>query len=545
MEKVKKLLTSNNFKVVIIIFCLSILACAPYLNHIAIEGNDVSYHMNRIIAISEELKAGTFPILIHSNILEGFGYASPLFYPELFLYFPAMLMCLGLSISLSYKIFIFVLTFLTGIITYYCCKYIFKDSKKAFVITLLYVLAEYRLGGVFIRCAVGEILSFMFLPIVITGLYEIIYGENKKWYIISIGLWGLLYSHIISCFLIILLIIGICLLNIKKIFTNKKIFINLLIAGSIAILFSFGWLFTYIEQLSNDSFFMQTADNAILIKEQSSTFQDLLSIDMGKFGISFSKGILLFFLPLLILKCPKTEENKFVYHLFILGLIFTFMTLEYFPWDIFTCLHIIQFPWRFAILTTILMCIVSGYAVTEVFKNEENLLIILLIISLLAGHQLYRLRANTTGAETHEVLAIGEIGLGEYKPTGFHRHPYEACDVNNTKIIYDFKKSNNQYELEYNKDYNLNIQVPLTYYKGYQAIITDENGQVHPLTISKNPSNAHIALSSNELINGTITIKYVMTPIQATGYTISWLSFISFLTYIIITNKKERKKLNP
>ena len=375
MEKVKKLLTSNNFKVVIIIFCLSILACTPYINHIPIEGNDVSYHMNRIIAISNEMKNGTFPILIHSTLQEGYGYASPLFYPELFLYIPATLMCFGFSISFSYRIFIFLLTFLTGIITYYSSNYIFKNSKKSFFITFIYLFAEYRLGDVFIRAAVGEILAFLFLPIIVLGLYEIIYGENKRWYIICIGLWGVLNSHIISSFLIAIFIVFTCILNIKKIFTDKKILKNLFIAGSISILFSFGWLFTYIEQISNDTFLMQKANNSIYIHEQAGTIQDLLSIDMGKYGISFSKGILLFFFPFLILKCPKTEENKFVYHLFILGLIFTFFTTEYFPWDSFKFLHIIQFPWRFAILTTILMSIVSGFAIVEVFKNEENLII--------------------------------------------------------------------------------------------------------------------------------------------------------------------------
>lgn len=72
-------------KILGIILILTFLISIPYLNFEDISAHDISYHTNRIIAISEELKNGQFPILIHSNLLDGFGYANPLFYPELFI----------------------------------------------------------------------------------------------------------------------------------------------------------------------------------------------------------------------------------------------------------------------------------------------------------------------------------------------------------------------------------------------------------------------------------------------------------------------------
>lgn len=59
-------------KVLAIMLLLTFLISIPYLNFEDISAHDISYHTNRIISISEELKAKQFPILIHSNLLNGF-----------------------------------------------------------------------------------------------------------------------------------------------------------------------------------------------------------------------------------------------------------------------------------------------------------------------------------------------------------------------------------------------------------------------------------------------------------------------------------------
>ena len=75
--------------------------------------------------------------------------------------------------------------------------HIFKNPKKAFFAAFIYLFAEYRLGGVFIRCAVGEILSFMFLPIIIIPTIE--YNDTlmlRKWVAPIYAVLSILLSHI-------------------------------------------------------------------------------------------------------------------------------------------------------------------------------------------------------------------------------------------------------------------------------------------------------------------------------------------------------------
>lgn len=100
----------------IIVFIIAILAtlffCYPYLNALAIEGHDFQYHITRIQQISNELANGNIPVLIHSELVNDLGYANSIFYPELFLYIPAIIHLLGISTITSYKMFILIITYI-------------------------------------------------------------------------------------------------------------------------------------------------------------------------------------------------------------------------------------------------------------------------------------------------------------------------------------------------------------------------------------------------------------------------------------------------
>ena len=61
----------------------------------ALTGSDLRYHLTRITGIADGLKGGSGIVSIYPEALKGYGYASPLFYPDLFMYFPAFLVYLG------------------------------------------------------------------------------------------------------------------------------------------------------------------------------------------------------------------------------------------------------------------------------------------------------------------------------------------------------------------------------------------------------------------------------------------------------------------
>ena len=77
----------------------------PCLGGFAPYGSDLHYHMSRVAGIAEGLRTGQFPVFLYPDFLNGYGYASPIFYGEALLYIPALLVLAGYPLFTAYNIF--------------------------------------------------------------------------------------------------------------------------------------------------------------------------------------------------------------------------------------------------------------------------------------------------------------------------------------------------------------------------------------------------------------------------------------------------------
>ena len=64
----------------------------------------------------------------------------------------------------------------------------------------------YFLHNSYYRAAVGETLAMIFLPLVFVGVRLITFGDYKKWWVLTLGMLGLVYSHVLSVLLASLMI---------------------------------------------------------------------------------------------------------------------------------------------------------------------------------------------------------------------------------------------------------------------------------------------------------------------------------------------------
>ncbi len=76
------------------------------------------------------------------------------------------------------------------------------------------MMAPYHLTDLYVRNAIAEFASFMFIPLVFLGLYNIIKKEGKTWYL-SIGAIGLVFTHNIATLYTAIFAILYVLINIK------------------------------------------------------------------------------------------------------------------------------------------------------------------------------------------------------------------------------------------------------------------------------------------------------------------------------------------
>lgn len=531
----------DNLKVLGIILVLTFLVSIPYLNFEVVSTHDISYHSNRIISISQELQAGHFPVLIYSNMLDGFGYASSLFYPELFLYIPAILTALGMHFLTSFKLLTIISTFFTFLFTFYSANRIFKNKNISWVITILYGCAFYRLTNIYTRGAIGEILVLTFLPLVICGLYEIIFGENKKWWILCFGIFGIMNSHILSFVITVVFILIVCLINIVRIFKDKKRLVNLIIAGVISILLICSFVLPYLEQANSDTFKVDKNGSVYtgeFLEYYAVSLKELINNEFNKGEYYKGIGTILLILPFFIFKCKnKDNENTFMKQLFALGLVFLIITTTLFPWkevcEKFEFIRTFQFPFRLNILITVMFSFVGGYAICNILENKKELLyIIYIFLIMITLSLLSSLNTNFLNLTLEEILTYSPVGNAEYEPYELSKEDKKVHNVANEEEI-KFTRNSSKIEFNYeNTEDEMTIHIPLAYYKGYVAYIEDD-GVKTELTVSKDEKTKNVIVSNDEILTGKITVEYKMTAIQRIGYILTYVTLLGLVVYII------------
>lgn len=127
---------ANKTAVAILLFAV-FFASLPLMTDSLFWGHDLDFHLNRIIALANGLEAGHLFVPIQTEVLNGYGYASPLFYSQLFLYIPAILYNLAVPAQVCYQIYAVLANIATCLIAYYSFKGIVRDNKIAAAVLTL------------------------------------------------------------------------------------------------------------------------------------------------------------------------------------------------------------------------------------------------------------------------------------------------------------------------------------------------------------------------------------------------------------------------
>lgn len=167
-------------KHILILFLVSLFSIIPFLSTKIYYLDDIYFHILRIESAKEAILNGIFPLKISPLYLDGMGYGVGFFYSYTFILPAALFNILGLSIITSYKLYLFLCTFLSGLSMYYCINKIQKSEKLSLITSILYLLCSYKIIDTIYRGAIGEVLSFIFIPFVVFGIFNIIYNKKRN-----------------------------------------------------------------------------------------------------------------------------------------------------------------------------------------------------------------------------------------------------------------------------------------------------------------------------------------------------------------------------
>ena len=548
-------------KVLLFLLVLTLLSSWPFLDPERFtEGDDFYFHVSRIEGMAQSLKADYFPPRILLGWMENYGVGSGFYYPDLFMFIPVILVLLGITTANALRIFLILCTFFSLLTVYLAAKNLGNGSRICgMTAASLYAFAAYRLICMFYRNAVGEVQAFIFYPLIVWGLAEILRGNVQKWKIFALGFFGLLMSHMISLAISGVLCAFFLLFYIPRLIRNKEMLMALIKAAVTTILLGAFFLLPMAEQaLRNELEINVVMNKPIEIMGYNLTkfYSIFLPFDPWEFDdatmIHPYPGYALLMVPFLRLYLffRKTEDErlKTADRILIYGLFLLIVSTDLFPWVLFkSFLAKIQFSWRFLGPASVLLCLAGGIYSDMILSSvtrKKLIAAVLLAAAVLSGMPVLIHTFNTKMYPLERLVLSNKIVSGaEYLPPDFDFFFIESnknniiCDETQVSLsgsrrhklgfVFSFEKEEQGEPLDYS--------IPLIYYYGYTAKLTDKAGITAPIPVTKDGIGL-VRVSDEGLRSGTIRVAYEKTMVQKIS------EMISLTTLIIILFKSLRRK---
>lgn len=183
----KKFKLKENKEIIyyIIIIFIALLLSSPLTVKGFFDSHDGIHHFSRNYATNNAILAKQLPPMIVSNFCKGFGYGWNIFYPPLGTYINGLFSVL-LSDIAAMKLTIFLAITMSGITMFKLIKKITKNSDLSLVTSIIYMSSTYFLSNIYCRMAMGEVISYIFFPVLFYGLYDIFYDTGKRNYYLTI-----------------------------------------------------------------------------------------------------------------------------------------------------------------------------------------------------------------------------------------------------------------------------------------------------------------------------------------------------------------------
>lgn len=532
-----------------VVLGVALLATTPMMQTYLYNGDDLCYHLARLEGLKDGILDGQIPVNILPDGMRGNGYLNSM-YPYLFLYIGAFLRICRVSLALSYKVLIFLANLGAAVCAYVSVRSMCKSRRSVILAVVLYTLMPYRFTNIFSRGDLGEILALTFWPLVIAGLYHIILGEKKKWHYLVIGVSGILQSHILSAAFAAAFCVITALVYCVRIVRERR-YIEIGKAAGMFLLLNMWYLvpfvYYYFEgDISTDvlrwsGYFEQSINPSNFTQSLSLYNKQYFSLGLALLGC-VGIGVIRFV-------CERdsgktTDEDGYLLYLFLLGVLFAYMTTGYFPSrrlldnalfeNIAT---MIQFPWRFLGPASACFLFVGaiGLARSQILQPYRNFIFtllvginLLIIISVPAdnNHMPYD-NAEAVASKGHESKLGTSVGLF---------YPYEwrlegavdeslmtsviASDLN-AITVRQYQKKGTKAAVVYTATQEGGyIELPIQNYKGYRA--SDENG--NRLEIGQGDGARMRFAVQGDGAEHTIRVRYGPNPVFGAATLVSALT---------------------
>lgn len=404
----------TNLVLILLVLFFSILISLPLLKSGLYEMHD-DQHVARLYLFDKSVREGQVPVRWVDELGFGFGYPLFVFYPPFVYMLGEVFHLVGFGFIDSIKLVFFFSIFGSGLAMYILGRKLW-GRLAGLTSALFYLILPYRALDLYVRGALAEAFSFVWLPLILWSFHKLFEAQKLIYIYLSATFLALLMITHNLIFLPFMLILPIYLLFLFLKTPERKLFaVNCLISIVLAFgLSGFFWIpaifekkFTLVDQLLLTNladfrihfvYLQQLWNWTWGFGGSAQGLADGISFKIGKLHILVS--VVAFVLAAALLKKNRRflKLSTFNFQLstvfFALFIFSAFMTTSYskIVWELIHPLSYLQFPWRFLMFSGLFTSLLAGALIYFLRVAIFRLIafVVLVIVLLLPNLKLFK-----------------------------------------------------------------------------------------------------------------------------------------------------------
>ena len=474
-------LTAERKKLLLLLGVAVLVASIPALRENLNAGHDAEFHRSRLRNAVSALSEGQIPVRVGGYMYNGYGGASSIFYPDLWLYGPALMMIGGASIQLALSVLLIAINAISAATMYAFAKRVFGSSTAGAAAAILYVLAPYRLTDLYTRMALGEAAAMAVIPLFLLGLWEVIYGDRSRWRLLAAGATAVFMSHMLSTVLCAVLAVFAGACGLRRIVREKRTgAIAKAIAATLALnVFYLVPLLDYMAGgISMGALLSSCADAAL---EPVA----LLAADPGLPANIGAALLLCTAATAYALIGAGADRSAQAWGMIALSGMLLVMTTELFPWGALEGVlgenvNYLQFPWRLMMFVDVFLAAACGYGLSlmqEKRQWKDAALIALMLCVIASTPQIERYavedvrpyhywKSNSSMVVAYKEYTLPGSSLNKTKDYAIHTEGGVAVEA--------YEKRGTRVSAQVKAETEAKVSLPMFGYDGYRALLDGE-----------------------------------------------------------------------
>lgn len=550
----------------ILILLFSVISIFPLLMRTNVWGHDSQFHISLISDIAENISITNLFPKITSNVANGIGYGTQLFYAPLPHYFGGYLHLImqnfGFEANDTLALAYVIVSMLSAYVIF---KLSFELSKKksiALLSSLIFLLMPYRISDIVTRSAYSEIFIFLFFPMILLSLENLLKGKSFL-PLFVIGFTGMFLSHVPLSLFGCLFIAIWGFIHIKELLTKekiKKILIGIILVSIMVLPF-----FSLMLAQKNGAEYLVFKEDYLTSQETIEYYKISLKslfipvdpafkLNTEAFGIEsktydwevmyyINIFVIISFIITVVTTVIFKKIGKNSAYYFSLIIITVIMCTSIFVWKMLpSSFYFIQFPWRLEVFLTIALSIIAPLWIAKFKKSTaEKIVNIFIILLLITTIPLLQSTSKYTFVYDQFDYNAGMGHSKEYLPAKATEDYYNNLDSTKIKYNGEYTENSNITYIDANtikfdvvsEASDTIIEIPRLYYIGYK-LTDDKNNKV---TFYEN-DNGMIEFVAT---NGSYTLKYIGPTVYRIFIIIRYIAIISILIFYVQKRFKLKK----